>query len=275
MRIFEVARKANRNLTTNYMKRNIFTFLLLMAISLTGCKTSPKGQEVAESQPKDTTVQEQQPVVKGFDYSTLPEEPTFLIKTSEGDITVKLYKETPLHRDNFIKLVSKKYYNNIRFHRIINGFMIQAGDPYTKSPGNEDKIGTGGPGYTIPAEFVAGKTHKKGALAAARRGGEANPLKESSGSQFYIVQNEENCKHLDGEYTIFGETIDGFDVIDKIAAAPKDKRDKPLTDIIILKIVPVVDGVPVDDAIMGSPAAQNGREAPIALDKNAPATVTK
>lgn len=217
-----------------------------MAISFTGCN-SPKGAKDAapEGQPKDTVAQEEKPVANKFDFSTLPEDPSFLIKTSMGDITIQLYKETPLHRDNFVKLVAQKFYDDILFHRVIKDFMIQAGDPLSKSPENDDKVGTGGPGYTIPAEIVPEKRHKKGALAAARRGDAVNPLKESSGSQFYLVQSEEGCKHLDGEYTIFGETIDGIDVIDKIALAPLDRRGRPEPQIKIITILPIVDGVAV------------------------------
>lgn len=167
----------------------------------------------------------------------LPEEPVFVISTSLGDITVKLYADTPLHRDNFAKLAFEGYYDGILFHRVIPDFMIQAGDPYSKDPQQMDKVGTGGPGYTVPAEIVPGHHHKKGTLAAARRGDAANPTKASSGSQFYIVQSEEGCSHLDGGYTIFGETVDGFEVIDKIASVETDgRRGIPVTPVTILNI---------------------------------------
>lgn len=171
------------------------------------------------------------------------EEPVFDIVTDLGTIRVKLYKETPKHRDNFVKLVSEGYYDGVLFHRVIDGFMIQTGDPLTKSPSKADLYGTGGPGYTIPAEFNPSLRHKKGALAAARRGDAANPKKESSGSQFYIVQNEENCSQLDGSYTVFGEVIDGIDVVDKIAAAETDRRDRPVNDIRIKSIRSVANGI--------------------------------
>lgn len=175
-----------------------------------------------------------------FDASTLSEEPVLDIKTDLGTIKVKLYKQTPQHRDNFVKLASEGYYDGLLFHRVINGFMIQTGDPLTKDPSQAAKYGTGGPGYTIPAEIVPGLTHKKGALAAARRGDAANPMKESSGSQFYIVQDPNTCAQLDGQYTVFGETLSGFDVIDKIAAVQTDGRDKPVKDIHIISIRPEV-----------------------------------
>lgn len=168
--------------------------------------------------------------------ATLPDEPVFDIVTNMGTMKIKLYSGTPKHRENFAKLALSGYYNGLLFHRVINGFMIQGGDPLTKNPANADKFGTGGPGYTIPAEFVPEYRHKKGALAAARRGDAANPMKESSGSQFYIVQNEAACSALDGDYTVFGETISGLDVIDKIAAVQTDPKDRPLNDVKIISI---------------------------------------
>lgn len=182
-----------------------------------------------------------------FDASALPEEPVFDIVTDMGTIKVKLYKETPGHRDNFVKLASEGFFNGILFHRVINGFMIQTGDPLTKDPSKASLYGTGGPGYTIPAEFVQGLNHKKGALAAARRGDAANPMKESSGSQFYIVQDPMTCAQLDGDYTVFGETLEGFDVIDAIAAVQTDGRDKPLSDIHIISILPETSGTAADE----------------------------
>ena len=166
----------------------------------------------------------------------LPEEPVFDIITSMGVIKVKLYAKTPLHRENFEKLALNKYYDGVLFHRVIRGFMIQGGDPLSKDPANKAKFGTGGPDYTVPAEFVPEYKHKKGALAAARRGDAVNPYKESSGSQFYLVQDAAACAQLDGDYTVFGETIEGLDVIDKIAAVQTDTRDCPVQDVKIITI---------------------------------------
>jgi cyclophilin family peptidyl-prolyl cis-trans isomerase len=178
-------------------------------------------------------------------------EPVYLIKTSLGNIKIKLYNETPQHRDNFIKLVKEGFYNGSIFHRVINQFMIQGGGA---------KNGTEDVGYTIPAEFNSKFIHKKGALAAARMPDQINPDKASSGSQFYIVQGKKfadpeldgieqrinkkftseerevyknigGTPHLDGAYTIFGEVIEGLDVIDKIAAAKTAAGDKPIDDI--------------------------------------------
>ena len=217
------------------MKRIIIGALCIAgaAILAASCGNSKKKaaeQEAAEQARLDSLEQvEQEKRQKEAmeTIATLPDEPVFNINTNLGTIKVKLYANTPKHRENFAKLALSGFYNGLLFHRVINGFMIQGGDPLTKNPANESKFGTGGPGYTIPAEFVPEYRHKKGALAAARRGDAANPMKESSGSQFYIVQNEDACAALDGDYTVFGETIDGFDVIDKIASVETDRRGLP------------------------------------------------
>lgn len=242
-------------------------------------------------------------------------------ETNYGTIKIKLYNETPLHRDNFIKLAEEHYYDSLLFHRVIDNFMIQAGDPKSKGAAAGTQLGTGGPGYTIPAEFNPNLIHKKGAVAAARLGGPQNPKKESSGSQFYIVvgqtvpaeqldamaahkaeqakgeyiqsqlykpENKEHLNeliqlqqigdrqkfmgkwnafgelykdslaniqtlsytdeqkniystiggtpHLDMDYTVFGEVIDGLAVVDSIAKVKKDRYDRPLNDVIITKV---------------------------------------
>jgi cyclophilin family peptidyl-prolyl cis-trans isomerase len=189
-----------------------------------------------------------------------------LLETSEGNIVLQLYDDTPQHSENFLKLVKKGYYDSIIFHRVIANFMIQAGDPNSKNPTPDRNYGSGGPEYKIPAEILPNHHHKKGALAAARTN---NPAKESSGSQFYIVQGkvfdtedlndmEESKKsvkpafkfsdeavknyttvggtpHLDGEYTVFGEVIEGLDVVDKIAVTQTRPGDRPVKDIFIKK----------------------------------------
>ena len=189
-----------------------------------------------------------------------------LIKTSKGDMKCILYEQTPMHTDNFIYLINKGTYNGVLFHRVIKDFMIQSGDPDSKNAVKGDFLGRGGPDYTIPAEFHPDLYHKKGALAAARQGDKTNPNRESNGSQFYIVQGEvfsdeqldqmENSgthieftaeqrmfykslggtPHLDYAYTVFGEVIEGMDVIDAIAAEPTDERDRPLEDVKIITI---------------------------------------
>jgi len=179
-----------------------------------------------------------------------------LIKTNKGNITVKLYDDTPLHRDNFIKLVNEGWYNGSPFHRVINKFMIQGG---------QNANGTLDPGYTVPAEIKPNHYHFKGALAAARMPDQVNPKKASSGSQFYIVQgnvfnpqqlemirdryNKTFTKamvdvyttlggtpHLDGDYTVFGEVIEGLDIVDKIAAVQTGAMDVPVEPVTIISM---------------------------------------
>lgn len=193
---------------------------------------------------------------------------TILLSTSMGDIKIILYEETPLHTDNFLQLAREGYFDDQIFHRVINNFMIQAGDPLSKRAKPGEFIGHGGPGYTIPAEIHPDLYHKKGAVAAARQGDEINPDRASSGSQFYIVQGtvlsdydldimeqkqlhirftEEQRKiyktiggspHLDYGYTVFGEVISGFDVLDHIAAVPTDNYNRPFEDISIkIKVI--------------------------------------
>jgi peptidyl-prolyl cis-trans isomerase B (cyclophilin B) len=190
-----------------------------------------------------------------------------LMTTDSGNLILRLKDETPLHRDNFIKLVKSKYYNNISFHRVIAGFMIQAGDEKTKPKADSTRFLKS---YTLPAEISPVFYHKKGMLAAARMGDNVNPKRESSGVQFYIVQgkvfNDKSldsvetyrlngrkipadqreiyktvggAPHLDQTYTIFGELVYGFDVLDKIAQTKTSGRqggDKPLMDIRIRKV---------------------------------------
>lgn len=190
-----------------------------------------------------------------------------LLSTSYGDIKLVLYNETPQHKANFIKLVTESFYDGTLFHRVIKGFMIQGGDPDSKNSKPGVMLGNGGPGYTVPAEFNTKFIHKKGALSAARMGDGVNPTKASSGSQFYIVQGKKYSKNeleqmakrsgntytdsqyeiyemeggtpqLDMGYTVFGEVIAGFDVIDKIAAVHTGRGDRPKEDVAItMKIV--------------------------------------
>lgn len=174
----------------------------------------------------------------------LPDEPVFDIVTNFGTIQVQLYADTPLHRDNFVKLALSQYYDSLLVHRVVRDFVIQMGDPFTRDTARADMYGMGGPDYTIPAEIIRDEDgqpvhrHKRGALAAARRGDIANPMKESSGSQFYIVLNPENCLHLDGEYTVFGEMVGGDNVLTKIGAVKTDRYQRPLKDVRIRRIVP-------------------------------------
>lgn len=152
------------------------------------------------------------------------------ISTNLGDITLLLFDKTPQHKENFLKLAKEGFYDGTTFHRIIDGFMIQGGDPNSKDD-NKTNDGSGGPGYTVPAEFVEDYTHVRGVIAAARQPNRVNPNKSSNGSQFYIVENEDGYHSLDGKYTVFGEVIKGFDVVEKIAVQKKDGRDRPLENI--------------------------------------------
>lgn len=217
------------------MKKIVF-ILLAIGLLAFSCKTRSTETVTVDLTPQDSLAATKAAL-------TLPEEPVFDIVTTEGTIRVRLFKDTPLHRDNFSKLALAGYYDNLLFHRVINGFMIQGGDPFTRDTSLVARWGEGGPSYTIKAEMRDADgnplhRHVKGALAAARQGDLANPFKESSGSQFYLVQDPEHCVHLDGEYTVFGETIAGLHVIDKIAAQPTDHLDRPLKEIRILSVKP-------------------------------------
>lgn len=189
-----------------------------------------------------------------------------IISTSLGNITIKLYDDTPFHKENFLKLVKQNFYDSLLFHRVIKDFMIQTGDSHSKYAKPGQFLGTGAVNYTIPAEFRKEFYHKKGALSAARLGDNINPSKESSGCQFYIVTGrifthedldamESNAKHikftdeqrliyttiggaphLDYSYTVFGEVLKGFEIIDKISQTQTDKNDRPINDIRIKKI---------------------------------------
>jgi peptidyl-prolyl cis-trans isomerase B (cyclophilin B) len=192
-----------------------------------------------------------------------------LIQTTMGDIVIRLSDSTPLHRDNFLKLVKVGYYDSLLFHRVIKDFMIQGGDPNSKRAAAGQPLGNGGPGYTVPAEVRKTLFHKKGAIAAARTGDNVNPAKASSGSQFYIAQGRVftdagldsletfrlngrkipadqravyktigGVPHLDQGYTVYGEVVKGLDVVDKIATVQTSRaqdRDRPLQDIRIIK----------------------------------------
>ena len=206
-------------------------------------------------------VSKTQPAVKDKPKSTLAipktEETRVKITTDSGIIVIRLYDQTPLHRDNFIKLVDNHFYDSLLFHRVIAGFMIQGGDPESKSAVPNQLLGKGDIGYTIPAEFDSTLFHKKGALAAART---LNAEKASSGCQFYIVQGKkmtdqelsaiENLKglyfsptkrkaytelggtpKLDMDYTVFGEVETGMEVVDRIARSQKNELNRPDTDI--------------------------------------------
>lgn len=277
--------------------------VLAATAAFAAATTSPGTQE-----PKNAEM------TQATNMSEVPAGPTLDIATTAGDIKIRLYDDTPLHRDNFLKLAKEGYYDGVLFHRVINDFMVQTGDPDSKDAPAGAMLGSGGPGYTVPAEIVYPKHyHKYGALAAARTGDEMNPERKSSGSQFYIVtgkkyspqqlsrmeemsvqkqlqsyfmqlqrenmdtirqlrlakdsvglenlrqelikQTEANVKpvtmteeqvrdystiggtpHLDGQYTVFGEVLEGMDTVEKIQKAETDGRDRPAEDIRIISI---------------------------------------
>lgn len=185
--------------------------------------------------------------------------------TTKGTIILRLSDATPLHRDNFIRLTRSGFYNGVTFHRVIKNFMIQSGDPNSRIADSAASVGSGGPGYTVPAEIVPSLFHHKGALAAARMGDNVNPQRASSGSQFYIVQgrvfslpgldsleqtrlkgytipeehkavytSEGGAPHLDQQYTVFGKVVKGWEVIDSVAAVATGNRDRPVEDVRII-----------------------------------------
>jgi cyclophilin family peptidyl-prolyl cis-trans isomerase len=155
-----------------------------------------------------------------------------IIKTSMGDITIQLADDkAPKHAANFRKLAKEGFYAGTTFHRVIPGFMIQGGDPNSKDD-DRSNDGLGGPGYTIDAEI--GLTHDRGVIAAARQGDEVNPTRRSNGSQFYITVAP--ASFLDGQYTVFGKVVKGMDVVDKIAAVPRDRNDNPVQKVVITKV---------------------------------------
>lgn len=154
-----------------------------------------------------------------------------ILETNYGTIEIKLYDDdAPVHSANFRKLVLQGFYDSLQFHRIIPGFVIQGGDPNSRTP-NKISYGEGGPGYLLPAEIE--RPHLRGSVGMAREADELNPQRQSNGSQFYICV--EKISHLDGQYTVFGEIVKGMDVVDKISVLPRDKRDVPLQPVYILK----------------------------------------
>lgn len=245
------------------MKKFTLLFSLITAFALSACESNKSTNIESQEQSENTVDGGQQmvdtPVIPA---STEPEKKNKMVEiiTDFGTMKVRLYDETPLHRDNFIKLVEEGFYNDLLFHRVIKNFMVQGGDPNSKGAQPSTQLGSGGPGYTIPAEIKPGLFHKKGVLSAARLGDQVNPERASSGSQFYLVQGTKvpaatlqqfaarsgysytpeqiatyetvgGTPHLDGQYTVFGEVVEGLDVIDKIAAVQTMPGDRPVEDV--------------------------------------------
>lgn len=255
----------------NSYKTLLFSILTCVILgSTSGCQEAKNSAESANEE-VITAVSQTEDLANAEEVSTEESKDRnakVKISTDLGDMIAILYDETPLHRDNFIKLTEEGFFNDLLFHRVIDGFMIQGGDPDSRGAAPTDRLGRGGPGYTLPAEIKPEFVHIKGALSAARRGGPSNPEKRSSGSQFYVVQgkpvtldmlmgmekrlnmgkdsaehfhytdeqieaylNLGGTPHLDGEYTVFGKVIDGLDVLDKIASVPTARGDRPLEDV--------------------------------------------
>jgi len=242
-------------------------FMLLASVFLAACsmKSADSNKKIQQEEPVIQQTSQQNKV----NPETKPTagRTQIRITTDLGVMVAELYNETPKHRDNIIKLADEGFYNDLLFHRVIKNFMVQGGDPTSRGAAQGVPLGSGGPGYQIDAEILPQFIHKKGALAAARTGGPGNPERKSSGSQFYIVQgnitqgaqlkgmemqknqmkltpqpfaytNEQikayetvgGTPHLDMDYTVFGEVISGFEVLDAIAATPT-RSDRPLTDV--------------------------------------------
>ena len=245
------------------MKKATFFILLCAAIMGVGCSSSNANKSNSAADKANGESSDEQTVPETITERNMDDLTKVIFKTSMGDITIALYDNTPLHKENFLKLVKENYYDGVLFHRIIQGFMIQTGDPDSKGAPAGKMLGNGGPDYTIPAEFRKENYHKRGAVAAARQGDNVNPTKASSGSQFYIVDGktftEDELKQitayygttftqeqteiyttvggapfLDMQYTVFGEVVEGMDVVDKIAAQKKDRFDRPFNDIKII-----------------------------------------
>lgn len=247
---------------------------LITFISASGCNSNGDTaatavvETVAEVENVSESAKNTEPVATDNLKDKEPTDPIKVkISTSLGDMIVLLYDDTPIHRDNFVKLINEGFYEGLLWHRVIPGFMIQGGDPKSKGAAPGTSLGSGGPGYTLEAEIQDHRYHKKGALSAARQGDAVNPEKRSSGSQFYVVQGKpmpatsllqnekrKNARRapdnqykysdqaiadyetlggtafLDDDYTVFGEVIEGLDVLDAIAAVATS-RDRPVEDV--------------------------------------------
>ncbi len=191
------------------MKKQLTFFLLSFLIIFSACKKEEKITPVEETPVGEEIIE---------------------ITTSFGKMYMWLYKSTPKHRENFLKLAKQSYYDSTTFHRIVRNFVIQGGDPNSKDS-IKTNDGSGGPGYTIPIELNDSLKHVRGAVGAARDGDDVNPLKASSGSQFYICLNTPQTTHLNKNYTVFGFIMKGMDVADKIVVQTKNSNDRPVKDI--------------------------------------------
>jgi cyclophilin family peptidyl-prolyl cis-trans isomerase len=172
-------------------------------------------------------------ILKGISAMAADDDKVAVIETKFGKIVIEFYdKDAPKTTANFIKLANDGFYSGTTFHRVIPNFMIQGGDPISKKDPKSGGVGTGGPGYTVPAEIK--RDNSRGAVATARQGDDFNPKRESSGSQFFI--NVKDNGFLNGGYTVFGNVIAGMDVADKIVNVPRDGRDNPNDPVVMTKV---------------------------------------
>lgn len=261
-------RKAPSKLVFNNESQKSETYMWDFGDGKTSTEVSPEHQyilsgkyivKLVAKKGKKESITEQEIVIDP------PQDCLLSMETSMGNMTIRLYDGTPQHRDNFIKLAESGFYDGLLFHRVIDGFMIQGGDPNSKNAKPGQRLGTGGPGYTVPAEFTAEYAHVKGALSAARQGDASNPKRASSGSQFYVVHGQKASEDvlanmesrkgikysdeikkaymenggtpfLDQDYTVFGIVEKGIEIIDTIARVETDKADRPREDVKIISV---------------------------------------
>lgn len=212
-------------------------YCLAIAAVVFGCKPTAQKESAKDETPTKPVAEKK---VEKEQKKQDKKDQVVTLTTDLGEITLLLHDATPKHKENFLKLAKEGFYDGTTFHRIIDEFMIQGGDPNSKDS-NPNNDGSGGPGYTIPAEFVPSLNHKYGAVAAARMGDQVNPQRESSGSQFYIVENKAGTPFLDQQYTVFGQVIKGMEVVEQIAVQPKDQRDRPVKNITMKVTVKEMD----------------------------------
>ena len=186
--------------------RKLFMYLCAVVLAAAGCAPKPEKEVV------------------------------MVVETTMGTVEFKLYNETPLHRDNFIRLAEEHYFDSLLFHRVIDDFVIQGGDPNSKYAKPGEMLGDGEPDYRVPAEIRVdqGITCVKGSILAAREGDDVNPQRESCASQYCFMMRP--CPHLDGAYTVFGEVTEGMEVLEAIQKVETDEYDRPLEDVRMLKV---------------------------------------
>lgn len=211
------------------IKKSLFSLLLVVCFVVSNVQAQEKKQkkllDKVQFWKKEKDITKLKPNFKykkkeGYDY-------VVTIDTDLGRIHMVLFDDTPLHKGNFLNLIGMKFYDSTIFHTVLDDFIIQGGDPFSKISTKTDSIGTGGPGYSVPSEFDMRHKNYRGVVGMARQTDGLNPKRMSSGSQFYILQRD-TANHLDGKYTVFGVVVDGMDVVDEIAKVPVDKKGMPV-----------------------------------------------